>query len=451
MLDSLDTLIAFVLIITLVSLLITIVVQVVSAALNLRGLNVAHGLAETFHTITPGLGEKTKALSKNILTGTMISDSSFPWLPSFWRVATAVRPAEAFDALHRIAIGQKKQATEDLRQNARSLLIALGVSESALAQVKGRLDESKNAIQDLHDAFEPLVRDNPKAQAALARASGLIEAHATAAAGQIEQDAAGVATAFDVAYTKFEAWFKTGNERADQWFAMHARTITIALSIIFAFFLQLDAIETFRFVSTNRAVRDKLVAQASTFETQAAKILDDHAAVLPEAFAAWTKQQTDPAVRTLLDGIKVNATDTREMLRDRIASVLGDKPTVGAFDTAVDAAANKRIEQRKKDFETVRSGLDNTGFEIFPKKGYRWEGQEWNEHRWQHIWGMVCTAALLSLGAPFWFNLLKSLMSLRSAVAENISDEKKAANPADDNQPTTRPATIAPTPAAPGA
>ena len=46
MLDSLDALIAFVLIMLVVSLLITIAVQMVSSALNLRGLNLAAGLTE---------------------------------------------------------------------------------------------------------------------------------------------------------------------------------------------------------------------------------------------------------------------------------------------------------------------------------------------------------------------------------------------------------------------
>jgi hypothetical protein len=51
MLDSVDTLIAFVLIMLVVSLLITIAVQMVSAALNLRGVNLAQGLKMTFGVI----------------------------------------------------------------------------------------------------------------------------------------------------------------------------------------------------------------------------------------------------------------------------------------------------------------------------------------------------------------------------------------------------------------
>jgi hypothetical protein len=32
---------------------------------------------------------------------------------------------------------------------------------------------------------------------------------------------------------------------------------------------------------------------------------------------------------------------------------------------------------------------------------------------------------LLSLGAPFWYNALRNISSLRSTVAQNISNEQK--------------------------
>jgi hypothetical protein len=48
MFDSLDRLIALVLIMLVFSLLITIVVQMVSAMFNLRGLNLAQGLKKNF-------------------------------------------------------------------------------------------------------------------------------------------------------------------------------------------------------------------------------------------------------------------------------------------------------------------------------------------------------------------------------------------------------------------
>src|SRR5256885_17107296 len=104
MLESLDTLIAFVLIMLVVSMLITIGVQMVSAAMNLRGKYLGQGLAHTFGTILPNM-PKADALACRILSGRLLSDSKFQSSSTtladdreanFRRCATAVRPDEVF-------------------------------------------------------------------------------------------------------------------------------------------------------------------------------------------------------------------------------------------------------------------------------------------------------------------------------------------------------------------
>jgi uncharacterized protein YbjQ (UPF0145 family) len=61
-----------------------------------------------------------------------------------------------------------------------------------------------------------------------------------------------------------------------------------------------------------------------------------------------------------------------------------------------------------------------------------------------HLAGLLISGVLLSLGAPFWFNTLKSLLSLRSTVAEATDpDPKPPAQP-----PATGPTTAGSTPAA---
>src|SRR5438552_8271941 len=114
MLDSLDILIAFVLIMLVVSLLITIAVQMVSSLLNLRGRNLLSGLGSAFAVIAPSLESDRKELARFVLNGRFLSDSFLPnwfrllpnWL-SGWRLAAAARPREIFDAIHRIAIGKE--------------------------------------------------------------------------------------------------------------------------------------------------------------------------------------------------------------------------------------------------------------------------------------------------------------------------------------------------------
>src|SRR5215475_8979532 len=77
MLNTIDTVIAFAVIMTVLSLLITILVQMVSAALSLRGKNLANALALTFQTIDPKIGEHAHSLAAQILRDPIFSDSIF--------------------------------------------------------------------------------------------------------------------------------------------------------------------------------------------------------------------------------------------------------------------------------------------------------------------------------------------------------------------------------------
>jgi len=75
MLNTLDNVIAFAVIMTVLSLLITLVVQMVSAALSLRGKNLANALALTFQTIDPSIGKYAHSLAAQILRDPIFSDS----------------------------------------------------------------------------------------------------------------------------------------------------------------------------------------------------------------------------------------------------------------------------------------------------------------------------------------------------------------------------------------
>jgi hypothetical protein len=45
---------------------------------------------------------------------------------------------------------------------------------------------------------------------------------------------------------------------------------------------------------------------------------------------------------------------------------------------------------------------------------------------WLHFWGTAASAALLSLGAPFWFNILKTFSNLRPILANKEDKKAKA-------------------------
>jgi len=157
MLDSLDTVIGFVVIILVVSLLITIVVQMVSTALNLRGKNLARGLALTLDTAVSGSSAAVKAetqkLTDYILQLPHLADSRVFGI----RRATAVRPQEVHATLTRLA-GGVEGVDEKITNAARAALEQLGAPPIPVtAESSARIvDETLAALRSLND---PAVTD----------------------------------------------------------------------------------------------------------------------------------------------------------------------------------------------------------------------------------------------------------------------------------------------------
>ena len=467
MLESLDTLIAFVLIMLVVSMLITICVQMVSAALNLRGKYLGQGLAHTFSTILPDMA-KADTLACRILSGRLLSDSKFQRSSTvtptddaranFWRCATAVRPDEVFDALHRIATG-RNQHLADLKGEARDLLKGLGVSDAVLqtaetdvaAAIGKPLPNAVNtAKQILSTAQDAIAQLSPEDRAKIDAAMKPVTDRLAELDAKATQQVVDVAKALDDACKKFKYWFEVSQERAQQWFTTHTRWFTVFFAVVFAFALQLDTVEIFKFVSSNKAARDKLVAQVSAVTGQAEKIVGDAKTVLQDALNNWRNALTDDAAKQAVASVEVSASDTLGKLRRDLKAKLGDKPTTEAlledFDRAATQAAEKKLDEGAQDFTALKSKLDDTGFNLFvTDAGGRWHHGWWTD-LWPHLLGMLFSVGFLSLGAPFWFNVLKSLSNLRSRVAENISTEQEGDKPAPGSTaaPGTRKTLVAP-------
>jgi hypothetical protein len=228
---------------------------------------------------------------------------------------------------------------------------------------------------------------------------------------------------------------------------MHTRIVTVIFAFVFAFGLQLDTVEIFKLVSSNKAVRDKLVAQAAGVTSQAEKAFRDSKSVLQKAYDAWP-DKTDPAVLAAVASIKVDPNDTREKLTGRIAAALASVPGkdahVKSFNDTVDKTATDTLKEQAGDYTAVKADFDNTGFDLFPKNNQgRW-GNGWSNGWKEHFWGIVFSIGLLSLGAPFWYNSLKNLVSLRSTVAQNIAQEQNQAQQQGDGSPTLPPPTVMP-------
>ncbi|MEA3211193.1 MAG: hypothetical protein QOE70_4250 [Chthoniobacter sp.] len=176
MLDSLDTLIAFAVVMSLLSLIVTIITQMVAATLSLRGTNLANALALTFQTVNPQIGRHAHALAERILTDPLLSDSTWRTktrgaasLPKDVRATVAEIEAikrAVTDAEQAVAEFEKKIAAAP--QPAPAALVAS--RNAATAQLTAARDdlarvESDPAVhktlQDHHETLEGKLRKSP--------------------------------------------------------------------------------------------------------------------------------------------------------------------------------------------------------------------------------------------------------------------------------------------------
>jgi hypothetical protein len=69
------------------------------------------------------------------------------------------------------------------------------------------------------------------------------------------------------------------------------------------------------------------------------------------------------------------------------------------------------MDERVQDAAALRTILTKASFDV---RQFGWKP---DQPCWPQIPGVLATAALLSLGAPFWFNMLKQLTNLRPILA----------------------------------
>jgi hypothetical protein len=503
MLSTLDTVIAFAVIMTVLSLLITIIVQMVSAAFSLRGKNLANALALTFQTVDPTIGGHAYSLAAQILRDPIFSDS-------VWRKKNRPAPDPKAQAL--IAAERKlKQAQRELDKNLgdaareQAVTAARAEVEKATGDVKIppvkpnrmkqwtfwtwpwgggvqlgsaiRPGEIYRVLYELDDMSETeaafrnippeLVRkaagliaalqepDRPttEAQAKLQAISDVSqffksEAQRQAAVNSLANFGVTVDRATTQAYDRFQRWFGSAQDRAEQWFQMHVRIVTIIFAILTAFLLQLDTGDIYRQLHDQPQLVEALVKSAPGFVEQGGKILDPSDTSAYRAYLFWLEKHPSFELKPL------PASGTAKAYHDAIEALLKEKSVkpedtaawLTEYDELQTKGAEAFLQSRQKTVNTLKDDIEKTGFTLVPA-GFiaRWDDPQRPSgfysrlgQFWPHLFGVFVTAGLLTLGAPFWFNLLKNLMSLRPAVA-NLIEKRPTSAPALPATPVTPP------------
>jgi hypothetical protein len=212
-----------------------------------------------------------------------------------------------------------------------------------------------------------------------------------------------------------EAWFESFMTRVSQWFAMNTRWITVAFAVVLAFTMHLDAVAIIKQLKNDTESRGKLWAMADSLLSHDPSAVDGVERLYTDAMkevvrangAQFNEGVSESNVPTI-----VSRTAAETWLAHRAKADAKDtlqKSYKKLVDERLQSVLDKSIDRAK----TLQGQLSSAGIAIVP-----------NNHSYldwftfdSHFWGMATSVLFLSLGAPFWFNLLKQMTQLKSAVA----------------------------------
>ncbi|MEN6374175.1 MAG: hypothetical protein ABFD75_05240 [Smithella sp.] len=363
MLQYLDAIIAFTVIILALSLLITILIQMISAILGYRGVNLRWGLKKLLETVEPKLAEKADSLAQEILEAPLISDSlwsKFTYVPLIgkmtkrWRLASAITKEELVIGLKNMAEIKEKNQTKK--------------------------DDKRIAVQ--------------------------------------------------TSIGKIEAGFDVVMKRASQRFTMQTRIWTIILAVLISFGARVDSFSLFQQIWSNQVMRTNLIGQSEMLLNEASVIL----AVKTNVAQSSTYNYTPQILKDAMEQLKkedakstagLPATPTLMNMADMLKWLQVNLKTDEATrDNILNKYQLLVIDELKKHADTIQKGLAKSGFALqIPTSCKDFKSY----YAGYSIWGIMITAAFLSLGSPFWFNTLKMLSSLRPLATASTKAPSKSA------------------------
>lgn len=305
----------------------------------------------------------------------------------------------------------------------------------ALAGV-GTAEQREKGLHELKGLLNPGLHAAADKLKALADAELELEAEAAALADRAE-------ATVDSKLKELEVLFNAAMDRASQRFTAHSRVWTIGFSIALAFFVHLDAIALLKQLSSDAELRAKLVASSDAMMKQADKILAPAASsaapagsAAPAASAEKPPEcvQRHPMVPAIyaaalscptqvpnLSGGDAGPFPTREDALEHIekhATADADK-SLAIYRSNLNALLQgSQVSQLFDNAASINGQLSRAGIDLLPAP------YELRLPSQRELPGVLVAAALLSLGAPFWFNLLKTMTNLRPLVATREENDR---------------------------
>lgn len=211
-----------------------------------------------------------------------------------------------------------------------------------------------------------------------------------------------------------EGWFDSSMDRVSGWYKRRSQLIVLLLGLALAILLNVDSVALVRSLSTDKAMRDSLVAAAQEFAKSAATPTP-----LP---SASPKGQASPSPSPAV--AVTTASPSPSPVSSPAAPAVATKSPSPSPTPPCDTP-ECRVKKNLAQINKLGLPLGWTREKGDPRSLYGVSWQGWA----MRILGWLVTALALSLGAPFWFDLLNKFIVVRGTVKPK---EKSPEEPSKD-------------------
>lgn len=411
MLEMLDVLIGFTTVMLVMSMAVTMVTQLIGSQIsNLRGRALKTGTARLLALLDRGLtpGEADR-IANHILRNPLVGPPPGMFLKMVLakrnRLASTIHREELIKLILDFAADGDAERANDhetadeagLRDKLRRSVAANGIEDPA-----GLLKQIRNSVVELE-------RTSPELSHSM-RLNMAILAHG--------------ASDF---LSKLNSWFDQTIDRVSEVFTGQIRAVSAGVALVLAFVLHLDAIALLNRLSVDDDLRDQLVAAALQ------RVEGTEAGRLPQPSAPTppgVESRGETSVHEDLEAIReAGLADLEEFGLVSFPRSWGewlDRWHIEQPEKAgSDLPKEERLDSRQK--ESLGQRVKHSLALLF---GILLSTQ---------MLGILLSAALLSLGAPFWYSALRDLVKLRSVIARKDDAERA-------ERQTTQPPVLDPPP-----
>lgn len=287
-----------------------------------------------------------------------------------------------------------------------SYVSAWQLMQGVLSQVQGFKEDAFARVGDIRALAEGLPANSPMRSALIdlcARANGDLEKFRL----------------------MLDDWFKTFEDQLTAWYRQKTQYVLVGISFFVVVTMNVDTIDLARQLSADPRVRAQLVEQAM-------KVADasDLAALLDSVARDRARSEHEEAVKSLDEaerGVRsaCAAPEAEQAGAQACADAAGRRDEAQREEVAKRAAL--AAEQRALDLRVKEraDALSASGLMI------GWKGGEFAQALAGENWlaklvGLLLSGFAIALGAPFWFNVLKSVASVRS-VGANVKEKADSA------------------------